>query len=56
MVKVQGMLQCLPEYFLLSTGTATKLAEEILSEHRSPSITFSVTLSEVFQYHILVQL
>jgi len=32
MVKVHGLLQCLPKYSLLSTGTAMRLCEEILSE------------------------
>ena len=59
-VKVQGLLLCLPECSLLSTGTATRLCEQILSEQKSSSsvkmITFPMTLSKVFQYHILVQL
>jgi hypothetical protein len=45
---------------MFSTGTVTRLCEEILSAQKSSStvkmITFSVTLSKVFQYHILVQL
>jgi len=60
MIKVQELLQYLPKCSLLSNGTATRLCAEILSEQKASSsvklITFTVTLSKVFQYHILVQL